>query len=234
MRTKTCHVKGEDPNDECNCAVYLKCTNKLNEKKNDELEFFLSNDSKACAQHRSVCDKGHKTLKHKIQAPSLSSQTLFIEPTCGPQQLAPKQGLKYTGKLLKLRVRIPIMGNLLSQEQLAQDTLVKGPHAVKASKAFPAQTQASIGPPEHSEDGRQKPLKNRWTGVLSLLLSFSPKASAPPAGLLLPVDDVPPPKPLLTGIMVIWKSPSFQVQDGGLHPVGCHLTDPVDLLPPRL
>ncbi|KFO26759.1 B box and SPRY domain-containing protein [Fukomys damarensis] len=30
MRTKTCHVKVQDPNKECNCTVYLKYTNKLN------------------------------------------------------------------------------------------------------------------------------------------------------------------------------------------------------------
>lgn len=34
------------------------------------------------------------------------------------------------------------MGNLLNQEWPVQAALVKGPHAVKASEAYPAQTQA--------------------------------------------------------------------------------------------
>ncbi|KFO21543.1 Low-density lipoprotein receptor-related protein 1B [Fukomys damarensis] len=41
MRTKTCHIKVQDPNEDCNCTVlyctvYLKSTNRLNEKKGPE------------------------------------------------------------------------------------------------------------------------------------------------------------------------------------------------------
>ncbi|KFO34273.1 hypothetical protein H920_04321 [Fukomys damarensis] len=87
------------------------------------------------------------------------------------------------------------MGNIMSQELPVQATLVKSPHAVKVSEAFPAQTQASVGPPERSKDGRQKPLTKDGTGGLSLPLSTSPKASAPPTRLSLPVDDLTPLKP---------------------------------------
>ncbi|KFO31016.1 hypothetical protein H920_07596 [Fukomys damarensis] len=62
MRTKTCHVKVQDPNDECNCAVYLKCTNKLNENKQ-------TNTPESSDKERSRC--AHRPLQSSSAVVSL-------------------------------------------------------------------------------------------------------------------------------------------------------------------
>ncbi|KFO30142.1 hypothetical protein H920_08489 [Fukomys damarensis] len=107
------------------------------------------------------------------------------------QQLAPEQETQVYWVNIEVLGKDPNMGNGMSQELPVQATLVNGHHAVKASEVFPAQTQASVGLPEHSKDGRQKPLKKDGVGGLSLPLSSSPKVSAPSTGLSLPVDEVP-------------------------------------------
>ncbi|KFO37820.1 Glypican-6 [Fukomys damarensis] len=70
MRTKTCQVKVQDPNDECDCTVYLKCADELNEgKRHNRCIVSIHGFPSVCTDRTGNQDSGYikKHIHHEAQ-----------------------------------------------------------------------------------------------------------------------------------------------------------------------